>query len=128
MNINPKKLRAVTSLPGPERYSHFIKVAADLRSVWGLYKDGWALSQDAGGKSYFPVWPAEPYAMQCATSEWAEYEPREIELDDLVEELFPRLTEAGTGLAVFPTPDERGVTPELEVVAADLRQELSRIE
>lgn len=128
MNIESQKIRAVTSLAGPKRYSHFIKVAADLRSVWGLYKDGWALSQDADGRSYFPVWPAEAYAVQCATSEWESYEPREIDLDDLVDELFPKLRSTRTGLAVFPTPDEKGVTPELEVVEADLRLELSRIE
>ncbi len=128
MKYNLQKVRAITALSGPDRYSHFVKVAADLRSVWGLYQDGWALMHDADEKSYFPIWPAEPYAEQCAVSEWADYRPREIDLDDLFDALIPKLRESSTGLAVFPTPEEKGVTPEFEVLEADLRTELSRIE
>lgn len=128
MKFTHQKVLAITNLPGPDRYSHFVKVAADLRSVWGLYQDGWALMRDSDGNSYFPLWPAEPYAAQCAASEWAGYQPREIDLDDLFDALIPKLLESDTGVAVFPTPGERGVTPAIEMLETDLRAELSRIE
>lgn len=128
MKFDQKKVDAITALPGAERYSHFVKVAADLPAVWGLYRAGWALARDADGKFYFPLWPAEPYAAQCALAEWAPYEPREIPMDEIFDELIPGLKLADTGIAIFPTPGEKGTTPELDVIEADLRFELSRIE
>ncbi len=128
MKFSPQKVQAITALPGNERYSHFVKVAADLRSVWGLYQDGWALMLDEGQVSHFPIWPAEPYAAQCASSEWLEYQPREIDLDDLFDALIPKLKESGTRIAVFPTPEEKGVSPELDLLEIDLRRELARME
>lgn len=128
MKFSQKKVDAVTALPGAERYSHFVKVAADLRAVWGLYHSGWALVLDADGRPFFPIWPAAPYAAQCAISEWEGYQPRQIELDDFLEQLLPQLRQSNTGVAVFLTPTEQGTTPALEVIEADLRSELSRIE
>ena len=44
MKITNKQIEAVLKLDGPKRYSYFIKVAADQRSIWGLYDEGWALA------------------------------------------------------------------------------------
>jgi hypothetical protein len=128
MKTNEKKIAAVLALPGPKRYSHFIKVAADQRKVWGLFRDGWALAVTDDGKRAFPLWPAEEYARQCAVQEWRDYTPREIDLDTLFEVLIPKLRDSGDIVAVFPTPCQRGVIPEVEVLVADLRHELGRIE
>lgn len=128
MNNKEIKLRAVTALEGPKRYSHFIKVAADERMVWGLYQDGWALAGDSNGSEAFALWPAREYASQCATDAWEGYEPREIDIDTLFEILLPKLRLSKTAVAVFPTPGDKGVLPSLEVFESDLRHELSRIE
>lgn len=128
MKINPKQMEAVLALPGPKRYSHFIKIAADQRKVWGLYADGWALAATNEGKEAFPLWSAEEYASRCKTGAWAEYETREIDLDRLFEELIPKFEATGTLVAVFPTPSDKGVIPTLGQLEADLREELSRIE
>jgi len=128
MKINEKKLEAILALPGPERYSHFIKVAADQRKVWGLWNDGWALASTDNGDQVFPVWPAKEYADCCALDSWAEYESREIDLDQLFDELLPDFAQAGMHVGIFPTPGSQGVTPDLAQFEVDLRQELSRIE
>jgi hypothetical protein len=128
MKINEQKLRSVMSLPGPERYSHFIKVAADQRCVWGLFRDGWALAESNEGQLAFPLWPAMLYAEQCTIGEWRGYEVREIDLDTLFEVLLPKLKASSVLAAIFPTPNEKGVVPELGVLEADLRGELARIE
>jgi Protein of unknown function (DUF2750) len=128
MEINEKKLNAIMSLPGPKRYSHFIKVAADQRKVWGLFDDGWALVQTDQGQRAFPIWPAADYARQFAVDEWKTYAPKEIDLDTLLDVLIPKLRESGDLVAVFPTPNQKGVFPSLGVLSTDLRQELTRIE
>ncbi len=128
MVINPKQLEAVLVLPGPKRYSHFIKVAADQRKAWGLFANGWALYGTNDGKEAFPIWPAKEYASRCITEAWSNYEPREIDLDDLLEKLIPKLKETKTLITVFPTPQDKGVIPEFEQLEADLREELSKME
>ena len=128
MKINQKKLEAVLALPGPARYSHFIKVAADQRKVWGLWDEGWAMAKTDNGESVFPFWPAEEYAKACAVAEWSNYKPSEINLDVLFDELLPDFGRQGILAGVFPTPCSQGVTPELKLFESDLRQELGRIE
>src|SRR3954464_14221334 len=102
MKINPKQIEAVTNLPGPKRYDHFIKVAADQRSVWGLFSDGWALAGTNEGEEVFPLWQAREYAELCSKDLWAGFEPREIDLDDLFDDLIPSFKETGTLVGVFP--------------------------
>lgn len=128
MKINAKQMEAVVSLPGPKRYASFIKVAADQRQVWGLFSEGWALATVDNGMQAFPLWPASEYAVLCASGSWNGYEPRAIDLDALFEKLLPKLAETRTLVAVFPTPNSKGVMPELELIEADLRAELARIE
>ena len=128
MSINESQLRAVLALPGPKRYAHLIKRAVDERKVWGLYSDGWALANTDDGTPVFPVWPGAEYAGRCAAGSWQGYEAAEIDLDDLLEELIPKLKGSGTLIGVFPTPSEQGVTPSFDEFVDDLRTELERIE
>ncbi|MCE0484980.1 MAG: DUF2750 domain-containing protein [Methylacidiphilales bacterium] len=128
MKINEKKLEAILRLPGADRYSHFIKVAADQRKVWGLWNDGWAMAATGEGDQVFPIWPADVYAEKCALEDWSQYQPREIDLDRLLDELLPDFARSGILVGVFPTPQNQGVTPDLKQFEADLKQELSRIE
>lgn len=128
MVVNEKKMKAVVALPAPKRYSHFIKIAADQRLVWGLFNDGWALFEADGGEKAFPLWPAQEYARLCAVKEWVRCLPKEIDLDTLLGNLLPALIKSGTAVAVFPTADAKGVIPKLQMLEADLMNELSRLE
>ncbi|MSR64559.1 MAG: DUF2750 domain-containing protein [Verrucomicrobiae bacterium] len=128
MKMNEAKIKAVLALPGAKRYSHFIKVAADQRKTWGLFSDGWALAETSDGKPAFPLWPAQEYADLCAGGSWSGYKSREIDLNTLLEVLIPKLKESGTLLGIFPTPSEKGITPDFNQFEADLRNELARIE
>lgn len=123
-----REIQAVLRLDGPERFSHFVKRVADEERAWGLWNDGWALMADTHGTQVFPLWPASEYAELHRTGEWAAYEPREIPLDDLLEELIPRLAEKGLLPGVFPTPTGQGVTPGPEELASALRRELENYE
>lgn len=126
--MHQKKIDSVLALPAPKRYAHFVKVAADQRKVWGLFSDGWALAETSDGKHAFALWPAREYAEMCARDYWSGYEPREIDLDTLFQILIPKLKESKTLAGVFPTPNEQGITPDLEQLEADLHNELAKME
>ena len=123
-----RELEAVLRLEGPKRFTHFVKRIVDEERAWGLWSDGWALMANADGTQVFPLWPASEYAELHRTGDWAGYEVREIALDDLLEELIPKLAERGVLPGVFPTPTGSGVTPTPEELASALRKELERYE
>lgn len=128
MKISKRQIDAVLGLPGSKRYEHFIKVAVDQRSVWGLYAEGWALAGTAEGGPVFPIWPARDYAEICAVAEWQGYQPREIEMDDLLEALLPSLRDRKTKLGVFYTPKDKGILPDIDQFEGDIRAELEKVE
>ncbi|MEW6349323.1 MAG: DUF2750 domain-containing protein [Thermodesulfobacteriota bacterium] len=131
MRITKKQIEAILALPGPKRYSHFIKLAADQNMVWGLYSEGWALAgtdDQSNQNEVFPIWPAREYAALCATGIWEGYCPREISLDDLLNGLIPRLKDTGRLLGVFYTPNDKGVLPSFDQFVADILSERARIE
>ena len=126
MRISQKQLESVTSLPGNVRYEHFVKMAADRQAVWGLHQDGCALAQGNDGVTVFPLWSAPEYAEVCALNEWQGFEPREITLQALFEDLLPRLEVDKFLPGVFYTPTNKGVTPTIRQLIDDLNRELEK--
>ena len=124
MKINHKQIENVLSLSGSKRYEYFIKVVADWEKVWGLYKDGWALAATDNWGTVFPLWPAKEYAELCAVNEWHEYKPESFSLEELLDKLLPKLKSDGILPGVFYTPYDTGVTPTIDQLDNDLRNEL----
>lgn len=124
MKINQKQINAVTALPGPKRYGHFLKIVTDWEEVWGLYQSGWALAETDDGKQVFPLWPAKDYAELCANKEWEGYEPESFSLENFMQELLPKLKDDDILPGIFYTPSDNGVTPIVDELLADLNKEL----
>lgn len=125
MKINEKQFEAVMSLPGQQRYKHFIKTVVDWECVWGLYLGGWALASSNSGEQVFPLWPAREYAALCADKIWSGYEPVSISLEEMMDVLLPKLQTDRVLPGVFYTPTGRGTTPSVEQLVEDLKRELS---
>ncbi|QYY36750.1 DUF2750 domain-containing protein [Ruficoccus sp. ZRK36] len=126
--INEKQLRSVMGLSAPKRYSYFIKKVADWEMVWGLYQNGWALTQSSEGNTVFPFWPAMEFAQLCATNEWENYSPEEIPLSDFMNDLLPKLGSDGILPGVFFVPEHGSVNASANQILEDLNEELSRLE
>lgn len=127
--LKSQQFESVSSLPGAERYAHFVKRVADFSLLWGLRGDsGWVSVADDEGKSGIPFWPHPQYAQACAHGEWAGNSPEPIEVHEFVEEWVPSMAADDVSIAVFPTPAMKGVFVAAEFLARDLRNELSRIE
>ncbi len=126
MKVSAKQIEAVFKLPAPKRYSHFIKTVANWGEVWGLYDDGWSLSETDDGQKIFPLWPAKEYAERCAEGDWATCEAKSIDLDDFLNGLLPALKESGVEPGVFFTPDQGSVIAGIDLIREDLETELSK--
>lgn len=124
--LSSKQIESILKLDGPRRYDHFIKHVVDCQHAWGLYSDGCAMGIDDSGNPTFQLWPAREYATLCAKDLWTGFEPSEIPLEDLVDELLPKLERDGVGLGVFRTPEGQSVMPSIHDLLADLRVEMAR--
>lgn len=120
LKVNEQEFASVSALDAKSRYTYFVKKVVDWEQAWGLYSDGWALMEDDLGQRVFPLWPAREYAAAFAAGDWRHYEPQEIELELLLEELLPNLETDGVLPGVFPTNLGQGLTP----TVAELRESL----
>lgn len=123
---SPKEIEAVLALDGPARFEHFVKRVVDEERAWGLWKDGWALMAGSEGEQVFPLWPAREYAERCRLEDWSTYQPEEVPLQGLVDELLPKLRDRGIRPGIFPTPSGKGVTTTVDELSAALRREMGR--
>ncbi len=126
--LHPKEIEAVVALDGPARYEHFIKQVADRNVAWGLWNDGWAMGADDEGTPTFALWPAREYAELCAKDEWDGFEAEEIPLDDLIDDLLPKLAADGVQPSISRTPSGDSVMPPIGQLIDDLRTEKARYE
>ena len=127
MPINPEQIEAVLKLPANGRYDHFIKRVADFEEAWGLRSaSGWAAAGDDAEALHFPLWPHREYAQACSSGLWGDSQPEAISLDNLLEKLLPKLERERTLVAVFPTPEGKGVPISAAELAQHLEAELDR--
>jgi uncharacterized protein DUF2750 len=124
--LHPAEFDSVIVLDGPERFRHFVKRVVDSEMAWGLWKEGWALMRDDDGSEIFPLWPAREYSDALRTGEWADYEAEQIDLEDLLNDLLPKLAARKVLPGVFPTPHGKGVTPTVQELERALREEMAK--
>src|SRR5579884_1598964 len=122
--LTDKEFAAVSALPGPKRYSHFVKQVADWEQVWSLRNvDGWVTSEDDNGRRTLPVWPHPRYAEACASNEWSGTAPASIVLTDWIEKWLPGMRADGLHVAVFPVSPEKSVVVSPDRLLHDLEIE-----
>lgn len=125
--IHSRKLESISGLKAVERYSYFVRKVADFEVVWGLFDDGWATLEIKGQKG-IPFWPEEDFADLCATEDWGNYRPRDIQLDDFIEKWLPEMEKDGLVPAIFPTPKEHAFSVSAGELSAELKNELQHYE
>ncbi|GGJ94756.1 hypothetical protein GCM10007063_16610 [Lentibacillus kapialis] len=119
-----EEIKAVSNLPAPKRYEYFIKKVADFEEVWGLFEDGWAISEDENGSPLFPFWPKKEFANLCAIHEWNGYRPKKIDLEEFIEEWLPGMDADGIRPSIFWNNTDSAVL-ETHTLKLDLEEELN---
>jgi hypothetical protein len=125
--IVKERFAAITALSSGERYEHFIHAAAGRQELWSLRStEGWALDRDEEGRPLISVWPERCFAEACAVGAWRKTSPAIVPLKRWLEELTPRLVRDGWRVAVFPTPERKGVVVAPEELRDGLLERRSR--
>lgn len=124
-SMNNKELEAVMKLPANKRYEYFIKKVVDFEEVWGLYNDGWAMTQDNTGEMLIPFWPSKEFAELCSIDEWSDFAPESIELEEFINDWLPGIQDDGYKVSVFWNNDDSAVL-EVDTLLKDLEKELEK--
>lgn len=127
-DLQNKEITAVLLLPTVKRYEYLLHKVVDQEQIWSLWDDGWVLFADDRGRPLIPVWPHPTYAALCATEDWADCEPRPVNLPELMSTWLPGVTRDGRAIAIFPTGNDAGGVIEPQVFLNDLRVELGKYE
>jgi hypothetical protein len=106
-----------------------IRRVADFEEAWGLRSpSGWITLADDNSRPLFPLWPHAEYAEACRGLADSDVTPTSIPLGHLLDVLLPQFVADGTLVAVFPTPEGRGVPTPADRLRADLLSECQQYE
>ncbi|HPM82187.1 MAG TPA: DUF2750 domain-containing protein [Candidatus Anammoximicrobium sp.] len=127
--MSKPQFEEVLSLPAGQRYRHFIAKVADWQEIWTLRgPDGFVMFGDTDQRECLPVWPHPDYAAALATDPWAACTPERLDLEAFLTRWIPGLARDNRRVAVFPTPQAKGVVVEPQQLQADLSVELEQYE
>lgn len=123
--LNNKEIEVVSNLPVSKRYEYFIKKVVDFEEVWGLFDDGWAISEDDNGNPLMPFWPKKEFANLCAVDQWENYKSEPIELEDFIQNWLPGMKKDGIQISIFENNVDSAVL-NIDTIILDLENELSK--
>jgi len=124
MNEAIKRMNIV-NLDSKKRYDHSIKQFVIQSKIWSLYDSGWALVS-SGKDKIFPIWPDSFYAENCAKNEWDKYVPREIDLDEFLEEYLPDFHEKNFKVSVFMNNRDNSIVVKPEEILDHIEYEIDK--
>lgn len=125
MKVNKKEFEAVLKQAPNIRYEYFIKKVADSEEVWGLYDEGWATADDGEGNVCLPFFPKKEFAQHNAVGEWANYQPKSIDVYEFFEQWLVGMKRDKIKASIFPNGINSSLV-EIDVLLRDLKKELAK--
>jgi|SRR5210317_1973575 hypothetical protein len=84
-DISDWEFGRVSQLASRERYAYTINRVREYGSIWLLVSDdGWCMAHNPQGEIALAIWPAEEFALECATGEWASARPDAVPVGDFL--------------------------------------------
>lgn len=124
--MHQKKIENLLKLSGKERYLYFVRKVTDFEELWGLFADGWAMTANDDGKKAIPFWPEKELSNLCTKGEWENYSSKQIKLENFISRWLPGMEKDGVSVAIFPTPENKGVIIQPKELLAALKEELEQ--
>ncbi|MGG4403439.1 DUF2750 domain-containing protein [Paenibacillus amylolyticus] len=123
--MNQKEFESVINLPANIRYEYFIKKVVDSEEVWGLYENGWSVTEDDKGNKLLPFWPKKEFAEYCATDGWEIYSSKRMDLYEFIDDFLPNLKKEGFKPSIFLNNADSAVL-EVDILIEDLKTGLEK--
>ena len=121
--MNKNEFEKVKKSSANVRYEYFIKKIVDYEEVWGLYDNGWAISEDDNGNKMIPLWPKKEFAEFCAQDEWSNYNPKKINLYEFLDFWLQKMKDDNLLPSLFWNNEDSAVVS-IETLKLDINREL----
>ncbi|WP_158966719.1 DUF2750 domain-containing protein [Paraglaciecola sp. L3A3] len=92
-----------------QRLNYLVKEIIQHQQVWILTDQDGCVMLNTEDEDCAPVWPSEAYAQAWATGEWADCEPKAIDLKTWHAKWTQGLEDDDVAIAVFPSEDQDGL-------------------
>lgn len=112
----------ILQMSADKRYTYLLKEVRQQQQIWILTDDDGCVILTTEDEDCVPVWPAQEFAQNWATGEWAQCLPKAITLNDWANKWTSGLTDDEVSIAVFPNPEEEGLIVSPHDFDADLRK------
>ncbi len=123
--LNDKQYDIACQKRPDERYDYFLNKVANFEKIWSLCSDeGWVELSDSDGEICLPIWPHPDFARAWATDDWADCQPKAIDLSIWLERWTAGLEGDNTLLVVFPVGDDEGLVQTPQALHDDLITQL----
>ncbi|MDN4014999.1 DUF2750 domain-containing protein [Chryseobacterium gambrini] len=120
-----KEKENILKLEPLERYKYFIKKVADWEFFFTLVNDnGDFVVSELENEKLLPLWSAKEYAELCKINGWEEFTIKELNLDDLENEVIDFIVDNNCLINVFPVYENTGFVVNLQEFTRDLSEEL----
>ncbi len=86
-----------------QNYETFLEQVVASNVVWGIANEnGWAAceSEDYDEASVIPFWSSKEYAEAYIKFEWPRYQPKQISLQEFIENWLPGMDEDGVYVGI----------------------------
>ncbi|MEP4891841.1 MAG: DUF2750 domain-containing protein [Aliiglaciecola sp.] len=108
--LSTEEFITISKLQPEARFEYAISRMIESKELWGLFgENGWLLLQ-AEEDACLPIWPSESFAKAWEKNDFPDCNPKQITLDDWLQQWLPGMEKNGTLILVFPlSEDEEGI-------------------
>lgn len=118
--IDQNTLNEIAQFTPEQRLKYLVKEVIQQQKIWILTDQDGCVMLNTEDEDCAPVWPSQEFAQAWATGEWADCEPKAIDLKTWHSRWTHGLEDDDVSIAVFPSEDQEG----LVISSAELDFEL----
>nr|WP_086937424.1 DUF2750 domain-containing protein [Thaumasiovibrio occultus] len=109
MNLSADLIAQISQYDAEKRYQFLLKHVVQQQEIWILTDEHGCVMLNTEDEDCVPVWPAEEFAKQWATDDWAHCQPLAISMKDWRQRWVPGLLDDELSVVVFPLGEEAGL-------------------
>lgn len=107
--IDPNTLNQIAQYTPEQRLNYLVKEVIQHQQVWILTDQDGCVMLNTEDEDCAPVWPSKEFAQAWATGDWADCEPKAIDLKTWHSRWTHGLEDDDVSIAVFPREDQDGL-------------------
>jgi hypothetical protein len=108
-SIDQSTLNQIAQFTPEQRLKYLVKEVIQQQQIWILTDQDGCVMLNTEDEDCAPVWPSQEFAQAWATGEWADCEPKAIDLKTWHSRWTHGLEDDDVSIAAFPSEEQEGL-------------------